>query len=544
MQNQIEAYANKKSEGIMTKAAKLYGWTIVAIAYVLSIKAGMSQTVGSTNFENSCGEDVSAEFNGAVAILHSMWHEEAASRFERVTETNPGCAIAYWGIAMANAQIAWGGPPTNASYVAGRAAIVSAQEIEDVLPVESDFIDAAAEIYIEGNETWNVRHEDAMAALYERFPDNTEVALFYVLAILANPDADVTLGKQERAGAIAERVFAEEPNHPGAAHYVIHSYDYPSLANDALEAATQYGDIAPDVAHALHMPTHIFSSLGMWDETMEMNVRSADSARRASNAQQETHSLSYLVYAHLQKGEDAEAAEVLHTIREVADANGQNAGVVVHLADPLSRFVLQRHAWDERTRLEGPDYLLSIPEAAALVFPARAIVAARSGDTDAARLDLERLDEVMNAAEGTRTLGLYRPERISIWKTVAAAWIALAEDRQEEAVRLMDSAVELGTQSSYLGSRAPGPDSFLKVWEQRGDLMMILGRYSAAREAYERSSAVSPNHFNSIYGTARSAELLGDDEAARAGYEILLALASPDSSRPEVEQARTALGEL
>jgi tetratricopeptide (TPR) repeat protein len=380
-----------------------------------------------------------------------------------------------------------------------------------------------------------------MAAVYERFPTNNEVALFYALAILSNPDDDMAFGKPEKAGEIAEKVFAEEPNHPGAAHYVIHSYDFPPLAGDALEAAVRYGKIAPDVAHALHMPTHIFSSLGMWDEVMAMNVRSADSARRAANPQAETHSLSYLVYAHLQRGEDDEAEVILQDIRKVADANDQHAGTVVHLADPLSRFVLQRHAWNERNRLESPGYLFEIPEAAAFILPARAIAAARSGNADAALQDLAQLDQVMRAAEGVRTLGSYRPERIAIWKTVASAWIAFAMNDQEEALRRMDEAVELGTQSSYLGARSPGPDSYLNVWEQRGDLMMELGRYSAARADYELALDVSPNHFNSVYGIARSSELSGDNLGARTSYEALLALASSESKRVELERAREVL---
>ena len=498
------------------------------------LQARQSTELGTVEFSNSCAPASQQALNEAMAILHSFSHVDAIQRFSQLTESDATCAIAYWGLAMSHAQIAWQRPPALALAL-GRAAIAHAMTLEDVTSRERSFLQAASEIFEESGD-WRQRHEDQMARMHETYPEDVEVTLFYVLALIASIDTgDRTYAKQEEAGALAERVFAEQPNHPGAAHYIIHSYDFPPLASQALAAANHYADIAPTISHALHMPTHIFSSLGMWRESIAHNIRSRRAAQRVDDAMMESHALTYSVYAHLQRGADTEAQEQLALLRALAETRPAPA-VTAHLASAEAVYTLERRAWQEAADIDLSPAIRQTPRAVAFSASARALGAARARDITQAREGIEYLEQVIDDPTA------WRPDRLTIWEAVASAWLSVSEGDEARAIDHMARAVELEKHSMYIGSVTPIPDVLVRVEEQRGDLMMELELYDEALAAFELSLAASPRRFNTLYAAGRAAELAGRAQLARRYFTRLLDLtAGAESARPELAYARNVL---
>ena len=498
------------------------------------LQARQSTELGTVEFSNSCAPASQQALNEAMAVLHSFWGDEAVRRFTQLTESDATCAIAYWGLAMSRALIAGPRPPAEALAL-GRAAIAHAMTLENVTSRERNFLQAASEIFEESGD-WRQRHEDQMARMHEAYPEDVEVTLFYVLALIANIDTgDLTYAKQEEAGALAERVFAEQPNHPGAAHYIIHSYDFPPLASQALSAANHYAEIAPSISHALHMPTHIFSSLGMWRESIAHNIRSRRAAQRVDYTIMESHALTYSVYAHLQRGADTEAQEQLALLRALAETRPA-PGVTAHLASAEAVYTLERRAWQEAADIDLSPAIRQTPRAVAFSGTARALGAARAHDIPRAREGIEYLERVIVDPAA------WRPDRVAIWKAVASGWLSLAEGDEARAVDHMARAVELEKHSMYIGSVTPIPDVLVRVEEQRGDLMMELEHYDEALAAFELSLAASPRRFNTLYAAGRAAELAGRAELARRYFTRLLDLtAGAESARPELAYARNVL---
>lgn len=542
------------------RRAKMIAGTALLIYACVAFSAADEATdqslgVGQVSFNTSCGPAVEAPFNRAVAILHSFWFDEAIKSFRAITETDPDCAIAFWGLAMSYTKIAWGGPPSESQFRKGAEAARQGLIAKQYSARERGFVEAIADYYDGESLSHSQRasaHEKRMAKLYESYGSDNEVALFYALALLADLDPDDrSLSGELEAGRIAEHVFALQPNHPGAAHYVIHSYDFPSLAERALPAARKYAEIAPGVAHALHMPSHIFVRLGLWQDAIRSNREALKAAEGAGDQAAAMHTMGYLIYANLQSGQDEQALRVLERARAVAHGKPDSLLVVGHLADMEARYALERRAWAEAASLQTSRYERFVfPEA--LVRAARAIGTARTGDPWQAKIELERMGTLESALSGPTTgVGAaatggdnYRADRVGIWRAVAAAWSDVSRGDLEAARNRMHEAGDRADTSIFIGSLLLGPDGLVHVDENAGDLLLETGRYEEAFAMYTRSLKIARKRFNSLYGAGRAAELAGRDELARKYYAQLVEQCHDATTRrPELAIAKAYLSQ-
>jgi tetratricopeptide (TPR) repeat protein len=507
--------------------------------------------LGEVSFPTSCASAVQADFDRAVALLHSFEFEESRGVFTSIAERDPDCAMAWWGVAMTYYHPLWA-PPTKSDLELASAAADEARLLSHT-EREGAYIEAISAFY-RNYETLDHRtrarvYEEAMAEVHAGDPEDREAEIFYVLAILSNADpTDRAYAVQRRTGAMLEVRFAEMPNHPGLAHYIIHSYDYPPLAGDAVEAAHRYLEIAPSLAHALHMSSHIFTQVGMWDESIDANTRSAKAARdrgeRFGTLMQaqigEMHALDYLAYAYLQRGRDEMAREVLEHIESLQDLDWSNGVVAFNAGAVPARYALERRRWGEAASLPPPREAeeagggYETRGSVALRYWARAVGAARSGDADKSARELARLEEI--AAELQSDPAVWARNTSEVLRLEAAAWLALAKGESEKALKLMHSAVVLEDQTDK-ASLSPG--RVLPVHEQLGDMLMELGRPEEALEEYETSLRHASQRFNSFYGAARAARAAGKTEVAEAYYRQLLELADPASPRVELAEARS-----
>jgi tetratricopeptide (TPR) repeat protein len=531
------------------------GWPMAVIAVVLALGIVATQTpapesvasdekIGKVSFPVSCAPAVGKPFERAVALLHSFWYLEAQKAFTAVAQTDPGCAMAHWGAAMSLWYQIWS-PPRPQALAQGLAAVEKARAIGGKTPRERDFI-AAAEAFFRDHDkldhpTRALAYEKAMEQAYGRHAGDSEVALFYALALQATADPkDKTYAKQKKSGEIAAKIFAAEPDHPGAAHYVIHAYDYPHIASHGKVAADRYARFAPTVPHALHMPSHIYVLLGMWPETIEGNLAAAEAERARGNPDDHMHVLDYLVYAYLQRGQDGDALRVLDEGRRIVadmaarryDSGRATAPFAISAME--ARYVVERARWGEAAALEPRTS--KFPHADAHVVFARAIGAARSGNPAPARADAEKLGALRDAL--TQAKNGYWAEQVEIQRRAATAWVARAEGRNDEALTLMRSAVELEG-STEKHNITPGPIATAR--ELLGDLLLELKQPGPAVREYEASLQAAPNRFRAFYGAARAAELAGDREKAKAYYTKLLAVTAPNADRPETRNAKAFL---
>jgi hypothetical protein len=519
----------------------------VAIAHD---KAPLDDKVGNVRFPTSCAPAVQGQFERAVALLHSFWYEEAVKEFTAVTVTDPSCAIGYWGIAMSVYYPLWQ-PPSKAMLEKGAAAITKAQPLR-ATPREKDYL-AAIETYYRDHDTVDhrtraVAYEKAMEQLYRRYPEDREAAVFYALALNATAaPTDKSYANQLKAGVILEKVLAEEPNHPGVAHYLIHSYDYPPLASRALAAARGYAKIAPAVPHALHMPAHIFTRLGLWQESVDSNRASANAgkayyARLGKDTvwDQTLHALDYVAYAHLQSGQDEQARRVLEELSAMQKPEPESFVAAYAYAAIPARVALEQRRWSDAAAL------VSTPPAfpwnrfawgEAITSFTRAIGAARSGDAAKARAEVQKLDGYRSALVAAKQT--YWAEQVDIQQKAASAWAARSEGKNDEAVKLMRAAADL-EDSTEKHPVTPAP--VLPARELLGELLLDLGQPAQALVEFEASGAREPNRFNGLYGAARSAELAGNMAKAKTYYAKLVALCDrPDTERPELRHAKAVL---
>jgi tetratricopeptide (TPR) repeat protein len=452
--------------------------------------------------------------------------------------------MAHWGIAMSLWNQIWA-PPRPAALKQGLEAVEKAKALGGKTDRERGFI-AAGEAFYRDHDKLEHRaralaYEKAMEQLALRHPGDSEVALFYALALQATAEPhDKTYAKQRKSGEIASKVFAAEPDHPGAAHYIIHAYDYPRVATLGRPAADRYAKFAPSVPHALHMPSHIYVLLGMWPETIEGNLLAAEAERTRGNPDDHMHALDYLVYAYLQRGEDGEALRVLSDGRKIVgdmaarkyDSGRPTAAFAMSAME--ARYVLERARWAEGAALEP--HASRFPHADSHMVFARAVSAARIGQAAQARVDVDKLASLREAL--TQAKNGYWAEQVEIQRRAAAAWTARAEGKTDEALALMRSAAEL-EEATEKHNITPGPIATAR--ELLGDLLLDLGQPAAAVREYEASLKLAPNRFRAFYGAARAAELAGDRETAKAYYGKLVTVAAPATDRPEVKEARAYL---
>jgi len=497
-------------------------------------------------FETSCAPTVTADFNRGVALLHSFWFPQAVATFQNILKADPLCAMAHWGIALSRWGNPFGGLKSAAAVEATRTAMTDAQKTGTPTPRERAYINAVATLTTDttpGTHAARIAaYEATMAALTKAYPDDREARMFYALAIdqTASP-TDKTYAKQLQAAAILEPLFKEMPDHPGLAHYLIHSYDTPALADRGLVAARRYASLAPAVPHALHMPSHTFTRVGLWKESIETNRKSAEAARRDNGIGEELHALDYLVYAHLQLAQDKAAKDVRdHALTLVSGADGMAAGAAgagaFAIAAMPARYALERGAWAEAAAL--PIRPANTPFTEAITHFARAVGASRSGRPADATADITRLGELREAL--TKNQDAYWAGQVDIQQRVASSWVAFAEGRRDEGVAALSAAAD-AEDATDKSAISPGP--IAPARELLGFMLLDAGRHGEALVAFEATMKKEPNRFRGTYGAARAAELAGNRAKATTYYRRLIdTAADADTDRPELVAARTFLG--
>jgi tetratricopeptide (TPR) repeat protein len=507
-------------------------------------------SLGTVSFPTSCNATAQARIGPAVAMLHSFWYERAALAFRDVVAADSACAFGYWGQAMSLWHPLWT-PPAPPELATGLA--LAEQAVRRSAPGSRarDYAAAIASYYRDypsvDFKTRMQRYEQAMAGVVERHLEDREARIFYALALIAVGYAlpDTTLERQRRAADILEPLFQQNPRHPGLAHYLIHAYDFPSLAERGAVAAARYAAIAPAVPHARHMPSHIYTRLGEWDRSIASNVSSVEAARGFEREQhlnalwdQRGHAMDYLIYAYLQEGKDREAAALVDTAAGVTA--GYPPGSLTNeyaLAAIPARYHLERGRWADASRLAvrpAPEWRA----AEAITHFARAIGGARSGDMAVARRavdSLAALEATLAQAGGPQ---LPWSVQVKIQRLAASAWVAWAAGDTAGAVSAATAAADL---EDHTEKHPVTPGPVLPARELLGDLLLEVGRPADARRAYEATLARSPNRARSLFGLARAAALAGDTATAREKYlEFLRLLATADGDRPEIAAARQA----
>jgi tetratricopeptide (TPR) repeat protein len=506
------------------------------------------EKLGTITFPISCAPASQAPFARAVALLHSFWYDEAEKAFAGVAQSDPGCAMAHWGVAMSLYHPIWAAP-TPAEIARGRAAVDKAIAAGAPTDREKAYVAAIASFYKDAetvdHRTRAIAYQKAMEGVYQQYPDDREAAIFYSLALLGTaPSADKTYVNQKKAGEILNRVLPQQPDHPGVAHYLIHSFDYPALASLALPAARTYSKIAESSPHALHMPSHIFVRLGLWDDSIRANEDSAAAALAhvqktapGKSAFDELHALDYLAYAFLQQGRDEKAREILDRTRAVKALDNAQFAAAYALAAVPARYALERGRWEEAEALEvAPAWFPwdKFPYAEAITWHARAVGAARHKNSGRAREAVARLEALHKAAVDAKIP--YWPDQIEIQRREAAAWLALAEGRPGDALALMKDAVAL---EATTDKHPVTPGAVLPAREQYGDLLLDLGRPAEALAEYEASLAVAPNRFYALGAAVRAADAAGRRDVARKHFATLEKVAArAGGTRPELTKLR------
>jgi hypothetical protein len=514
---------------------------------------GATEKLGKVHFPVSCSPAAQEEFDRAVALLHSFWFPEAAKAFAAVTRTDPRCAMGHWGAAMTWLGNPLAGPPAPEALKEGWAAVEKAKTVGAPTPRERDYIAAIEAFYKDAgtvdHRTRALAYEAAMEALSQRYPHDREAAVFYALALnMTLVPTDKTYANQLRAARILEQVFAEQPEHPGVAHYLIHSYDFPPIAQQGLNAARRYASIAPSAPHALHMPSHIFARLGYWEESIATNRASATVAKNevtvthpGSGSYNALHAMDYIVYAHLQLAQDRAAAAVLREIKEYKTIDVEHFAAAYAFAAMPARYALERRRWSEAAALALHPPQLSwhkFPQAEGVTIFARGLGAARSGDAAGARRDIARLETLRDTL--TQMKSAYWADQTEIQRLVVSAWVARAEGRQAEALALMRTAAE---REDATEKHPVTPGSIVPARELLGEMLLELGQPAQALREFEASHKVEANRFHGLAGAARAAELAGDAVKARTYYTQLVTLAAKaDTERVEMQQAKTFLG--
>ena len=535
---------------------------IKLIAAILSVVAaspsmaqehqhGTGEKLGAVHFATSCSGVAQRDMNRAVALLHSFQFSRAIDGFNEVLGEDATCAIAYWGIALSD----WRNPfapgiEDKGQLQLGRDSVERGTVVGAKTERERAYLAAVGKLYSDFESTSQrarlLAYRDAMRDVAAKYPQDHEARIFYALALVVAEDpGDKTYTDRLKAGTILENLFAEEPTHPGLAHYIIHTYDVPALAGRALIAARRYAEIAPDAPHALHMPSHTFTRLGYWQESIDSNVAAAAAARRQGQTAEELHASDYETYAYLQTGQDEAAARIVNSLPEIASrfdpkavlvGAGPPAAGYFALAAIPARYALERQDWQQAEQLalrESP-----FPYTDAMTWFARGLGAARLGHDTAANeaaTALQRIKERLLTANEP-----YWARQVEIQATAVAAWSALAVGKKEEALRQMESAAELedGTEKSAL---TPGPLSPAR--ELLGEMLLQMNEPTQALEQFEATLKKEPRRFRSLYGAAHAAQLSGSRATSQNYFRELLRVCahSDKPARSELQEAQRSI---
>jgi tetratricopeptide (TPR) repeat protein len=548
-----------------------------AMAHDHEMPHGPDAAFGEVSFPISCSPEAQEEFNHAMALLHSFWFAPAIHSFQQVATLDPSCGMAHWGIAMSLMGNPFTWPLAGKALDDGWAAIEMAAAAGVASAREQAYVDAAHAFYNQSGTiepqtpalayacaiepyicTKSLDHRAralaytaAMEKLVLDYPEDAEAQIFYALALNATAlPTDKSYSNQLKAAEILSRIFEEQPNHPGVAHYLIHSNDYPALAQHGLDAARRYSEIAPAAPHALHMPSHIFTRLGHWQDSVDMNRESAQAAVDELSASHEQgagsynalHAMDYLMYAYLQLAQDGAAKQLLDELNAIEQLDVENFVAAYAFAAMPARYALERGDWSAAAALQLHPQKLAwekFPQAEAVLVFARALGAARTGDSQAARIDLERLGalrETLSAMNQGYWVG-----QTDIQIKAIEAWIALAEGDGEMALELMRAAATL-EDATEKHAVMPGP--VVPAHELLGEMLLILEQPAEALAEFEASQRLEPNRFRGWYGAAYAADAVGDVEKAAAFYTQLVTLAADaDSERAEVAEAKAFLAQ-
>lgn len=504
------------------------------------------ERLGEVRFPVSCAPAAQAKFQRAMGLYYSFDWNKGKAAFAEIAALDSRCGMAHWGLAMIAADNPFGWP-VSLKAGEGAAAIAKATAIGAATARERDYIAALDVLYKDHATTPHraraIAYEQAMERLAARYPDDVEAKVLSALAVSANHDLnDKTFARPLKAAGILEPLFAQYPQHPGVAHYLIHSYDYPSIAPKGLAAAQRYARVAPDASHAQHMPSHIFTRVGSWRDSVTANQGAIAAAK--GDARFIPHGWDYMIYAYLQMADDAAADKVWAEARTMPALNDVRFGEAFGLAAIPARLALERGRWAEAAALDPHPAVTTagwqrFPQAESVLAFARAVGAARAGDAAQARKNITRLGE-LHAALTRRKLA-YWAEQTEIQGKIAAAWALYAEGKTGEALTRMRAAADHEDQTEK-NVVTPGP--ILPARELLGDLLMDLGRPADALKEYEASVAKEPNRFRGLYGAALAAERAGDAARARAHYATLVAMcAGSAGTRAELARARQVVAQ-
>jgi tetratricopeptide (TPR) repeat protein len=524
--------------------------------------------VEGVTFPITCATDVQSDFARGVALLHSFFYEEARRVFTSVAERDPECAMAQWGIAMTWWHPIWT-PPNPDEMRAGKAAIEKAMSMKAGTDRERGFITALNTYYSTADSSSAdpvgqschgpvgprdrvVAYEKVMHQLSEKYPDDFEVQAFYAFAVLSTGYAtpnDTTLSKQFEAAAILEKLWKQNPNHPGIVHYLIHSYDYPQFAERALTAAKTYDSIAPWVPHALHMPSHIFTRLGMWDESIAANQASAEASRayaamrhRDATEAEELHALDYMAYSYLQEAQDTEAKKIVDRVAKVRKTNPELEFIAAYaLAAIPTRYAFERNDWKTAAKLAIPNvpHWSSFPFMEALIEYGHALGRAHIGDLEGARKAIARMQQLRDVTKDPKFD--YFKSHLDLQMQAASAWLVVSEGNKEEAIDVLRHAADA---EDILGKHPVSPGAFVPIREQLGNLLLATGQPKEAQREFEAALKIYPGRFRGLYGAAQAAEQAGDNKTASRYYTRLAAqTARAGDSRNELNHIREFLSQ-
>lgn len=519
----------------------------LAIAAVMMSATSLSQPasaqatndLGTVHFATSCNSEAQELFDLGMLYQHSFWYRASQKTFEDALKKDPECGIAYWGIAL---SLLWNPhlPPPAKNLAEGLAAVTKGKSVGAKTQRERDYLDALLVMYADydkiDHRTRNVAYAKAMEQLALRYPDDDEAAIHYALALntSASP-ADKTYANQLKGGALLEPIFQRQPNHPGVAHYLIHLYDYPAIADKGLDAARRYAKIAPAAAHAQHMPSHIFTRLGYWDDSITSNVESARVAKEDGEAGDQLHAMDYLVYANLQLGQDRKAKAVIDEMLTVKGFPEVYLGGPYALAASPARYAIERSDWKAAATLEVRPSPL--PQVQAITYMARALGAARLGEREAAKADIAKLAELRDKLRDAKDA--YWSEQVDIQRQVATAWLLYAEGDYPGALTAMSAAADAEdkTEKHPVTPGVPRP-----ARELYGVMLLERGKPAEALVAFEATLKKEPNRLGAYVGAAKAAEKAGDQAKAKQYFAKVMEIAAgADEDRAEIAEARVFL---
>jgi hypothetical protein len=510
-----------------------------------------AEELGSVHFATSCNAAVQIDFNRAVALLHSFQFSRAIQGFNSVLKNDPTCAISYWGIALSQ----WGNPfsigaKDDSQLKAGLHSVERAQAVVAKTKREEAYIAAVGNLYADFDHTPQQKrllaYRDAMENIAKQYPDDHEARIFYALALAASEDpADKTYAARLKAGALLENLFEEEPNHPGLAHYLIHTYDVPPLASKALDAARRYSRIAPDAPHALHMPSHTFTRVGDWQDSIDSNRAAVVASRREGQTAEELHASDYLMYAYLQTAQDDAARKLVESLPEIAarfdpkiiisGAAPPSAGYFALAAIP-ARYALEARDWARSAHLQPQE--TPFPYTEAMTWFARGIGAARLRDAAKAQQAVVALDSIRARLEKAKEL--YWAGQVEIQRLEVNSWALFAQEDRQGGLAMMESAAQMEDRTDK-SAITPGP--LAPARELLAEMLLDTNQPARALEQFEATLRKEPNRFRALYGAARAAQLTGKSGLSRQYFNQLLKNCerADKADRTELLEARAAL---